>query len=278
MSFRLRGVLAAVACWARFTVQVSYDSSAAFVSPYEDPVYFTGLPTTDIATAVAVPVSETAVRVVKLRAAGGCPVVDLNSSAAIPLLIGAAGGWMGGDLPNATQNAVLFAKYEIPSSQVNLAGGNSPLLNLTDPSGANGDILVFEAPPVIVAQVQYRDDDFHVAAFNEPLYDVKIFDVTRTSADVGIFASSGSPQRDTIVVGLMAFVSGNVDWTPVLRSSAIVAESESLPYYLPSANHAGNCANPLLFASNVESDGAVASYQSERGFPFKPSLAGRVRT
>ena len=106
---------------------MSYDSSAAFVSPYEDPVYFTGLPTTDIATAVAVPVSETAVRVVKLRAAGGCPVVDLNSSAAIPLLIGAAGGWMGGDLPNATQNAVLFAKYEIPSSQVNLAGGNSPV-------------------------------------------------------------------------------------------------------------------------------------------------------
>ena len=113
---------------------VSYDPSAPFVSPFEEPVYFTGLPTTDIATAVAVPLSNATVRVVKLRAAGGCPVVDLNSSAAVPLLIGSAGGWSGGDLPNATQNAVLFAKYEVPASQVNLAGDNSSVRIVSETS------------------------------------------------------------------------------------------------------------------------------------------------
>ena len=76
----------------------------------------------------------------------------------------------------------------------------------------------------------------------------------------------------------MAFVAANIEWTPVLHSSAIVAEPNVLPYYLPSEEHAGNCANPLLFASSVEPEGAASSFLSECGPLFKSSLASGVRT
>ena len=103
-------------------------------SPYGDPVYFAGLVRTDaittssLTTAVAVPVSDSSVRIIKLAASGNTcpPAADANASG-VPLIIGSAGAWSAGENSRGVDNNVLFAKYEVPASQVNAANAVTPL-------------------------------------------------------------------------------------------------------------------------------------------------------
>ena len=109
--------------WARFALHVAYDPGMVFTSPYEDPVYFSGSPDVHSGfAAVVVPASENSVRVVRFQTGAACPVIDLASDAPVPLLIGSAGGWAGGELQDNSSSTVLFAKYEVPVSKINVPG------------------------------------------------------------------------------------------------------------------------------------------------------------
>ena len=126
--------------------------------------------------------------------------------------------------------------------------------------------MVFDDAPVVVVQPQYRKDDLKNGAFVEPLYDIVVFDVTRATVEVGIFASN-APQRSSVVVGLMAFVAGVNDLSPYLQSAASLGRPDSdqpLTLSLPYMSLAGNCAVPFIFANHVESaDTPGASFRGE---------------
>ncbi|KAH0488450.1 MAG: hypothetical protein KVP17_004742 [Porospora cf. gigantea B] len=125
--------------------------------------------------------------------------------------------------------------------------------------------MVFDDAPVVVVQPQYRKDDLKNGAFVEPLYDIVVFDVTRATVEVGIFASN-APQRSSVVVGLMAFVAGVNDLSPYLQSAASLGRPDSdqpLTLSLPYMSLAGNCAVPFIFANHVESaDTPGASFRA----------------
>ena len=126
--------------------------------------------------------------------------------------------------------------------------------------------MVFDEAPVVVVQPQYREDDLRDGAFVEPLYDIAVFDVTSTTVQVAIFASNAHP-RSSLVVGLMAFVSGVNDLSPYLQSAASSGRPNSdqpLTLSLPHMSLAGNCSVPLIFANHVESaDTPGTTYRGE---------------
>ena len=117
------------ACWARFSIQVSFEPDMVFRSTYDEPVYFTGAVRTDVstnlATAVAAPLSDTTARVVKFRVAPGCPVEEPSDSSGVTLLIGSLGGWAGGYIQEDVLQTVLFARHEVSAVDINLAAATS---------------------------------------------------------------------------------------------------------------------------------------------------------
>lgn len=123
---------------------------------------------------------------------------------------------------------------------------------------------MFEQSPVVVLQVQYRTDDLTGTTLLEPLYDITVFDVTRGSVTAAIFVQNGTPRASTVVVGMMAFISGSNLWDSSVQSTiteAIVAQSGTVaPSALPGfSSFTGNCGFPLLFANHVESSSSTTA-------------------
>ncbi|KAH0471319.1 MAG: uncharacterized protein KVP18_004784 [Porospora cf. gigantea A] len=245
---------------SRFTIHVANEAVRNFRAPYGDPVYFTGMYQVagDVAgggallsTATAVVTSNTdELKEVSVFEFSDCATQSQQLRSSVPLLIGSAGAWSGGEVDEENDNIVLFSKFEVPTSAI--VNGQPLQFQLTDP--LIGDRIVFEKAPVAVVQVQYQQADFAADGTLATRYGVVVQDVTRAQVDVRISFHGTRPTVDKITVGVMAFVELTMDWSPDVKSQGFVASPEvagDFPALADATEFPNNCGGPMLFASRT---------------------------